>query len=98
VDNIGYALSVVQFGGHPPSAKPWKGLGPGVSEIVEDDTSGTFRAVYTVRVRQAIYVLHVFQKKSPSGIRTARSDVELIEQRLRMARRDYEARYGKETD
>ena len=98
VDNIGYAVSVVQFGGHPPSAKPWKGLGPGVSEIVENDTSGTFRAVYTVRFREAIYVLHVFQKKSPSGIRTARSDVELIEQRLRMARRDYEARYGKETD
>ena len=98
VDNIGYALSVVQFGGHPSSAKPWKGLGPGVSEIVEDDASGTFRAVYTVRFREAIYVLHVFQKKSPAGIRTARPDVELIEERLRMAKRDYEARYGKKTD
>ena len=43
-------------------------------------------------------MLHVFQKKSPCGIRTARSDVELIEERLRMAKRDYEARYGKETD
>jgi phage-related protein len=98
VDDIGYALSVVQFGGHPPSAKPWKGLGPGVSEIVEDDASGTFRAVYTVRFRKAIYVLHVFQKKAPSGIRTARPDVELIEERLRMAKLDCEARYGKETD
>ena len=64
VDNIGYALSVVQFGGHPPSAKPWKGLGPGVSEIVEDAASGTFRTVYTVRFRRAIYVLHAFQKKT----------------------------------
>ena len=98
VDNIGYALGVVQYGGHPPSAKPWKGLGPGVSEIVEDDASGTYRAVYTVRFREAIYVLHAFQKKSPSGIRTARPDVELIEERLKAAKRDYEARYGKETD
>lgn len=96
VDNIGYALSVVQYGGRPPSAKPWKGLGPGVAEIVEDDASGTYRAVYTLRFREAIYVLHAFQKKSPSGIRTARPDVELVEERLKAARRDYEARYGKE--
>ena len=69
VDNIGYALGVVQYGGYPPSAKAWKGLGPGVSEIVEDDAAGTFRAVYAVRFSKAIYVLHAFQKKSPSGIR-----------------------------
>jgi phage-related protein len=98
VDNIGYALGVVQYGGQPPSAKPWKGLGTGVSEIVEDDASGTYRAVYTVRFRKAIYVLHAFQKKSPSGIRTARTDIELIEERMKAAKRDYEARYGKETD
>ena len=68
VDNIGYALGVVQFGGRPPSAKPWK----------------------------AIYVLHAFQKKSPSGIRTARTDVDRIGERLKAAQLDYEARYGKE--
>jgi phage-related protein len=94
VDNIGYALSAVQFGGHPPSAKPWKGLGPGVHEIVESDESGTFRAVYTVRFRKAVYVLHAFQKKSPSGVRTARTDIELIAERLKSAREDYEERYG----
>lgn len=98
VDNIGYALGVVQYGGDPPSAKPWKGLGPGVSEIVEHDVAGTFRAVYTVRFRRAIYVLHAFQKKSPSGIRTARQDIELIKDRLKAARRDYEARYGTKED
>ena len=98
VDAIGYALGVVQHGGHPPTAKPWKGLGPGVLEIVEDDASGTYRVLYTVRFREAIYVLHAFQKKSPSEIRTARTDVELIEERLKAARRDYEARYGKEAD
>ena len=98
IDNIGYALGAVQYGGHPPSAKPWKGLGPGVSEIVEGDAAGTFRAVYTVRFRKAIYVLHAFQKKSPSGIRTARKDVDLIGERLKAAKQDYEARYGKEAD
>src|SRR6266850_5810544 len=98
IDNIGYALSVAQFGGHPPSAKPWKGLGPGVSEIVEEDASGTYRAVYAVRFRKAIYALHAFQKKSPSGIRTARTDIELIEHRLKMAGLDYEERYGEEAD
>jgi phage-related protein len=94
VDNMGFALGVVQFGGRPPSAKPWKGLGPGVLEIVEDDAAGTYRAVYTVRFARAVYVLHVFQKKSPTGIRTALRDVRLIEERLKVAQEDYEARYG----
>lgn len=98
VSRIGSALSVVQFGGCPPSAKPWKGLGPGVLEIVEDDAAGTYRAVYTVRFAKAIYVLHAFQKKSPSGIRTARTDIRLIEERLKAARKDYEERHGKEAD
>jgi phage-related protein len=98
VDNVGYALGVVQYGGHPPSAKPWRGPGPGVHEIVESDESGTFRTVYTVRFRKAVYVLHAFQKKSPSGVRTARSDIKLIEDRLKTAREDYEERYGKETE
>jgi phage-related protein len=98
IDNIGFALGVVQYGGYPPSAKPWKGLGPGVQEIVEDDKSGTFRVVYTVRFAKAVYVLHAFQKKSPSGVRTARTDIELIRKRLNAANEDYEERYGKEAD
>jgi len=98
VDNIGYALGVVQLGGHPPSAKPWKGLGPGILEMVERDRAGTYRAVYTVRFAKAVYVLHVFQKKSPSGIRTARTDVTLIEQRLEQAKLHYEATYGEKKD
>ena len=92
---MGNALGVAQFGGKHPSAKPWKGQGAGVFEIVEDFDGDTYRAVYTVRFREAIYVLHVFQKKSPKGIRTARSDTDLVERRLRVAREDYEARYGK---
>ncbi len=95
-DDIGTALSVAQFGGKHPHTKPWKGEGPGVFEVVEDHRGHTFRAVYTVRFEVAVYVLHAFQKKSPSGIKTARKDVELIGRRLNEARADYEVRYGKE--
>ena len=97
VDDIGYALGVVQLSGTPPSAKPWKGEGPGVFEIVEDGRGDTFRAVYTVRFKKAVYVLHCFQKKSPSGKRTASTDIELIHERLKLALIDYEERYGKES-
>lgn len=91
-DEIGVALSVAQFGGKHPSAKPWKGEGAGVFEVVELHRGDTFRAVYTVRFSSVVYVLHAFQKKSPSGVRTARTDVELIARRLKMAQQDYEAR------
>ena len=94
-DEIGTALSVAQFGGKHPSAKPWRGEGPGVFEIVEDHRGDTYRAVYTVRFEGAVYVLHAFQKKSPSGIRTSKKDVYLIARRLNEARIDFEVRYGK---
>jgi phage-related protein len=96
VDDLGYALSVVQYGGVPPSAKPWKGEGPGVFELVEEYRGDAFRTVYTVRFEKAVYVLHCFQKKSPSGVRTALQDVGLIRERLKVAQRDYEVRYEKE--
>jgi phage-related protein len=94
-DEIGAALSVAQFGGKHPKAKPWKGEGSGVFEIVEDHRGDAYRAVYTVRFALAIYVVHAFQKKSPRGIKTAIPDVELVSQRLKVAGEDYEARYGK---
>ena len=93
-DGIGTALSVAQFGGKHSAAKPWKGEGSGVLEIVEDYGGDTYRAVYTVRFPEAVYVLHCFQKKSPRGIKTSKPDVELVSQRLKLARRDYEDRYG----
>ncbi len=94
-DELGNALGLAQFGGMHPKAKPWKGEGAGVFEVVEDHDGNTFRAVYTVRFRDVVYVLHAFQKKSPHGIRTARPDIELIARRLRLAQQDHEARYGK---
>lgn len=98
VDDFGYALSVVQHGGTPLSAKAWKGEGPGVFELIEEHRGDAFRAVYTVRFEQAVYVLHCFQKKSTSGVGTVRQDVSLIHQRLRTARTDYEVRYGRKED
>jgi len=94
IDSLGYALGVVQAGGMPPAAKPWKGEGPGVFELVEDWRGDTWRVVFVVRFEKAVYVLHSFQKKSPSGTRTAKQDVELIHERLKTARADYEVRYG----
>jgi len=96
-DDMGNALGIAQFGGTAPTAKPWKGLGPGVLEIVESHDGNAYRAVYTVRFEKALYILHAFQKKSPSGIRTAKRDVNLVEQRLKQAQRDYEEHYGKTT-
>jgi phage-related protein len=81
--DMGVALFVVQLGSTPPSAKPWKGLGSGVYELIEDHRGDTFRAVYTVRIADSIHVLHAFQKKSKSGIKTTKTDVDLIEQRLK---------------
>jgi phage-related protein len=81
--------------GTAPTAKPWKGLGPGVLEIVESHGRNAYRAVCTVRFEKAVYVLHAFQKKSPSGIRTAQKDVELVGDRLKTAEKDYEEHYGK---
>ena len=93
-DGIGTALSVAQFGARHPAAKSWKGAGSGVLEVVENHDGNTYRAVYTVRFRWAVYVLHCFEKKSHRGIQTPKPDVELVSQRLRMARQDYEDRYG----
>jgi phage-related protein len=90
--NIGLALGTAQYGGKHPAAKPWKGEGPGILEVVEDYAGDTFRAIYTVRFAKAIYVLHVFQKKSSKGIATRHSDVVLIGERLKLAQRDYEIR------
>ena len=70
-DDIGNALGIAQFGGTAPTTKPWQGLGPGVLEVVESHQRNAYRAVYTVRFPKAVYVVHAFQKKSPSGIRTA---------------------------
>ena len=61
-NEMGYALGLAQLGAKHPKAKPWKGEGPGIFEIVEDHRGDTFRAIYTVRFADVVYVLHAFQK------------------------------------
>ena len=93
-DTLGYALHLAQVGQKHPTAKPLKGFGgAGVLEVVEDFQSDTYRAIYTVRYAEAVYVLHCFQKKSTHGIATPKPDVELIKARLKAL----EARVGGQT-
>lgn len=87
---IGQALFDAQTGGKHPDAKPLKGFkGAGVLEVVEDDDGSTFRAVYTVRFAGVVYVLHAFQKKSKSGIKTPAEEIEKVKARLKEAEKDY---------
>lgn len=88
---IGQALFEVQLGLQPKSAKPMKGFGSGVLEIRDNHDGDAYRAVYTVRFGEAVYVLHVFQKKSTSGIATPQRHLDLIKQRLHAAIRIHEA-------
>ena len=78
---MGNALGVAQFGGKHPSAKLWKGQGAGVFEIAEDFDGDTYRAVYTVKFREVIYVLHAFQKKTQ---KTPQDDIKLARRRKKL--------------
>lgn len=86
IDVFGYALHLAQHGGKHSQAKPLKGFdSAGILEVVENDDGSTYRAVYTVRFSNAVYVLHCFQKKSHKGIETAKQDMDLIRDRLKLA-------------
>ena len=83
---FGFALYLAQQGKKHQNAKPLKGFsGAGVLEVVEDCLGDTFRAVYTVKIAESIYVLHCFQKKSKRGIETPKQEIDLIRDRLKMA-------------
>ena len=83
---FGHALDFAQRGGQHDAAKVLKGFGgAGVIELVENDEGGTYRAVYTVKFKEAVFVLHCFQKKSKSGIATPKEDMEVIRDRLKVA-------------
>jgi phage-related protein len=83
---FGYALSLAQAGDQHDAAKVLKGFGgAGVLEVVEDDAGGTYRAVYTVKFKEAVFVLHCFQKKSKRGIATPKEDMDIIYARLKVA-------------
>ena len=91
-DVFGHAIDLAQAGGKHQDAKVMTGFGSaGVLEVVEDDRGDTYRAVYTVKFAGWIYVLHCFQKKSKSGIKTPKEDMDLIHARLKAAKLDFEA-------
>jgi len=90
---VGQALYAAQCGEEYPSVKALKGFGGrAVLEIVAPDEGDTWRAVYTVRFQDVVYVLHAFQKKSKRGIATPQRELELVKQRLAAAERDYRER------
>jgi phage-related protein len=83
---FGFALSLAQVGDRHDDAKVLKGFGgAGVLEVVEDNVGGTYRAVYTVKFPEAVFVLHCFQKKSKRGIATPKEDMDTINARLKIA-------------
>jgi phage-related protein len=96
-EEMGFALYLAQRGARHPIARTLKGFaGGGVLELAARHDGNAYRAVYTVRFAEEVYVLHAFQKKSRKGIATPKSDVDLIKRRLRMAREDYLERRGAE--
>ena len=91
IDEIGHALYQAQKGEKSDKAKPFKGFGSAaVLEIVENNEGGTYRAVYTVKFKEALAILHVFQKKSKHGIATPQQDINLIKSRFKLAEQEYE--------
>lgn len=90
-DIMGYALDLAQHGNKHPDAKPLKGFsGAGVLEIVESFEGNAYRAIYTVKFDNAVYLLHSFQKKSKHGISTPKKDIDLVKKRLKEAQEDYQ--------
>jgi len=94
IDTMGYGLHLAQNGDQHPNAKVLKGFGNAtIIEIKDSDESGTYRCIYTLSMPKAVFVLHVFQKKSKQGIKTPQQDRELIKSRLRFAQEIYRERF-----
>lgn len=83
---IAFGLDRAAEGGKADNAKPMHGLEGGVFEISADDRSGTFRAVYALKIDLAIWVVHAFQKKSVRGIKTPQREIDLIRERIKRLR------------
>jgi phage-related protein len=96
---IGFAIRIAQKGGKHPDAKPLKGFkGPGVLEVISDFDGNTFRAVYTVKLKGVVYVLHAFQKKSKKGIKTPKAEIDKVKARLKDAQALHEERSNNEKE
>lgn len=98
LDRVGFAVYQAQAGLKHRDAKPLKGLGAQVLEVVPNHDCDTYRAVYTVRFKSAIYVLHAFQKKAKRGITTPKQEIDLVKRRLKAAGKHYADTYGEGVD
>lgn len=88
--SVGYALYLVQGGDKPASSKVLSGMGSAkILEIRENDVSGTYRAIYTIEMKDCVFVLHVFQKKSKTGKETPKKELDLLKIRLKEAREEF---------
>jgi phage-related protein len=94
-DHVGFALYQAQAGLKHRDAKPLKGWGAGVLEVVSCHDGDTYRAVYVVRFKGVLYVLHAFQKKAKKDIATPKQEIDLIKRRLKAAEQHYKETYGK---
>ena len=96
IDEVGHGLYLAQMGERYTHAKPLSGFGSAkILEIRENDRSGTYRVVYTVEMPEFIFVLHAFQKKSKSGIKTPKQDIDMIKRRLKETESLYKELKGK---
>ena len=93
-DRMGFAIYQAQAGLRHRNAKPLKGFGSGVLEVVARHDGDTFRAMYTARFETAVYVLHAFQKKARRGIATPKQELDLVRRRLRVAEQHYRNTHG----
>ena len=91
---MGFAIYQAQTGLRHRDAKPLKGFGAGILEVVSRFDGDTFRAVYTVRFEAAVYVLHAFQKKAKRGAETPKHELDLVRRRLRVAEQHYQNTHG----
>ena len=89
-DAMGFSLHLVQSGKSPIKSKKLKGAQLGAIELIANHDGDTYRAIYTVKFAEVVYILHAFKKKSKKGIATPKSDLDIIRQRLRLAKEDYE--------
>ncbi len=94
-NRVGFALYQAQAGLEHCSVKPLKGVGSSVLEVVSRHDGDTYRAVYAVRFKAAVYVLHAFRKKAKKRIATPKQEIELIKRRLKSAEQRYKATYAK---
>jgi len=95
-DQVIFALDIAREGGKHSSAKPLKGFnGASILEVVQRGKNATFRAVYTVEFEEAIFVLHCFQKKSKTGIKTPKEEIDLIKNRYKQAVAIYKLEFGR---